>query len=341
MRLDRAGAGISYKDAGVDIDAKMAAIDRVKERARATLGTHAGPIGHFGGTYLLPGGGDRMLVASADGVGTKLRLAFALGGEAHAAVGRDIVNHCANDILALGAQPLFFLDYFATGKLAPEQAEQVVAGIAAGCRLAGCALIGGETAEMPGMYGPGHYDLAGFCVGAVERERIVDPARITRGAALVGLPSSGPHSNGYSLIRKLVADLDLAADPGGLGTSLGEALLAPTRIYVRELLTLHARDQLLGAAHITGGGFTGNVPRMLPPGLGAVLRRGSWPTPPVFDLLRRLGGLTDAEMHQTFNNGLGMVIAVPAADADAVARELGGHVVGEVVDDPAGEARVR
>jgi phosphoribosylformylglycinamidine cyclo-ligase len=250
-----------------------------------------------------------------------------------------------NDIVVSGAEPLFFLDYFATGKLQVDEAEQVLHGIAEGCRQAGCALLGGETAEMPGMYGPGHYDLAGFAVGAVERDEILDGSSIGAGDALVGLPSSGLHSNGFSLVRRLLVEsgrFDLASDPGDLGHSLGEELLLPTQIYVRKLLRLRERfPRLKGAAHITGGGLPGNIPRVFPAGLGAMLRRGSWPIPPIFDLLQRAGNLSEEALHRTFNSGLGMVLVVDSADADALAREANGFIVGEVVADPSGEVVVR
>jgi len=330
----------AYRDAGVDIEAGDEVVDRIGRHVKSTNRPGViGGLGGFGGLFSLMGRyKDPVLVSGTDGVGTKLLLAQQVGK--HDTIGVDLVGMCVNDVVVCGAEPLFFLDYYATGKLDPAAAEEVIAGIAAGCRLAGCALIGGETAEMPGMYAPGHYDLAGFCVGAVERERIVDPTRIREGDLLVGIPSSGPHSNGYSLIRKLVAGLDLQADPGGFGCTLAEALLAPTRIYVKELLALHAEDLLLGAAHITGGGFTGNVPRMLPPGFGSVIRAGSWPVPPIFSLLRTLGQLNDDEMYRTFNNGLGMILTVRPEVAVAVAARVGGYVVGEVVRDDAGECRV-
>lgn len=324
----------AYREAGVDIEAGDEVVDRIKKHVRSTRRPGVlGDIGGFGGLFSLMGRyRDPVLVSGTDGVGTKLLLAQKLGR--HDTIGIDLVAMCVNDVAVVGAEPLFFLDYFATGKLDPAEAEQVVAGIAAGCRTAGCALIGGETAEMPGMYAPGHYDLAGFCVGAVERDQIVDMAAVRPGMKLVGLPSSGPHSNGYSLVRRLIEGLPLDADPGGLGQPLGDAVIAPTRIYVKELLGLHARGWLRGAAHITGGGFTGNVPRMLPEGLGAVMYAGSWPELPIFRLLRARGGLSDFEMYQTFNNGLGMVIVVAPEHAADVAAELGGHVVGEVVPDP-------
>lgn len=329
----------AYRDAGVDIEAGDEVVDRITRHVRSTYRPGVlGDIGGFGGMFSLMGRyKDPVLVSGTDGVGTKLLLAQRLN--MHDTIGQDLVAMCVNDVVVCGAEPLFFLDYFATGKLKPAEAEQVVAGIAAGCRIAGCALIGGETAEMPGMYAPGHYDLAGFCVGAVEREQIVDPTRIGVGDVLIGLPSSGPHANGYSLIRKLVEGLDLSATHG-CEVPLGEALMAPTRIYVKEILGLHAAGQLLGAAHITGGGFTGNVPRMLPKGIGAVMKKGSWPMLPVFELLRDLGGLSDGEMWRTFNASLGMVVAVRASEADAVAASLGGFIVGETVADDASECQV-
>jgi phosphoribosylformylglycinamidine cyclo-ligase len=331
----------AYAAAGVDVDLGNTVKKGIHALVSATHGPEVlGKIGGFGGLFRpdFRGMKDPVLVSSVDGVGTKLKIAFATNR--HDTIGQDLVNHCINDIAVIGARPLFFLDYIGGEKLDPVVFRQILKGFAKACKDGGCALIGGETAEMPGMYAPGHYDLAGFCVGAVERERIVDPTRIREGDLLVGIPSSGPHSNGYSLIRKLVAGLDLQADPGGFGCTLAEALLAPTRIYVKELLALHAEDLLLGAAHITGGGFTGNVPRMLPPGFGSVIRAGSWPVPPIFSLLRTLGQLNDDEMYRTFNNGLGMILTVRPEVAVAVAARVGGYVVGEVVRDDAGECRV-
>ncbi len=331
----------AYKDAGVDIDAGDEVVDRIGRHVRSTYRPGVlGDLGGFGGMFSLMGRyTDPVLVSGTDGVGTKLLLAQRLGR--HDGIGIDLVAMCVNDVIVVGAEPLFFLDYFATGKLAPEEAERVIAGVAAGCREAGCALIGGETAEMPGMYGPGHYDLAGFCVGAVEREQRVDPSRIQPGDVLLGLPSSGVHSNGFSLVRRLCDDLPMDEDPGGLGETLGDALLRPTRIYVKELLALHAEGILLGAAHITGGGIPGNVPRCLPPGCGAVLDAGSWPEPPIFQLLRQRGNLSDEEMHRTFNCGLGMVVVVREDIADTVAARIGAFRVGRVVADSSGEAVVR
>ena len=320
-----ASSGLTYKDAGVDIDAKTRAIGRLKERAAATLGAHGGPIGHFGGTYRLATTGDQILVASADGVGTKLRLAFALGGDFHASVGRDIVNHCANDILALGATPLFFLDYFATGKLAPEVGVHIVKGIAEGCLQAGCALIGGETAEMPGLYARGDYDLAGFAVGAAERGTLL-PKDVKAGDVLIGLPSSGVHSNGFSLVRRIVEHSGLAWDapaPFAPGKNLAQALLEPTRIYVKPLLqALKGGDGISALCHITGGGFPDNIPRVLPDGIGVRLDLDAIAVPPVFGWLARTGSVAEAEMLRTFNCGIGMIVVASTDKADAVIERL-------------------
>jgi phosphoribosylformylglycinamidine cyclo-ligase len=334
----------AYRDAGVDIDAGDELVERIKPAVRSTTRPEViGGIGGFGGLFALGAKyRDPVLVSGTDGVGTKLLVAQAAGR--HTTIGVDLVAMCVNDIAVLGAEPLFFLDYFATGKLDPSSAAEVVEGIAAGCREAGCALLGGETAEMPGMYAPGHYDLAGFTVGVVERDAIVDGSTIAVGDALVGLPSSGVHSNGYSLVRRVLlerAALPLDADPGGLGCTLADELLRPTRIYVRDLLVIAAAGALKGAAHITGGGIVGNVPRMLPAGCGAVLDRARWSMPPVFELLRREGELSDDDMLRTFNCGLGMVVAVAPERAEAVAAAHGGSVVGEVVADVDGAVVVR
>ena len=321
----------AYKRAGVDIEAGDAVVDGIRGAVASTRRPEViGGIGGFGGLFAMPAGyRDPVLVSGTDGVGTKLLVAQRLGR--HTSIGVDLVAMCVNDIAVLGAEPLFFLDYFATGRLAPDVAVEVVQGIAEGCRQAGCALVGGETAEMPGLYGPGHYDLAGFCVGVVERDGILDGSRIQPGDALIGLPASGVHSNGYSLVRKLVDDLDWSASHG-LDAPVGDVLLRPTRIYVRELATLRAGHDVRGLVHITGGGFPGNIPRVLPDGLGARLDRDSWPELPIFRLLRELGGLSDDEMHRTFNNGLGMIAVVPADEAASAAAAVGGFVVGSVVE---------
>ena len=298
---------LSYRDAGVDIDAGDALVDAIKPYARRTMRPEVmAGIGGFGALCRIPRKyREPVLVSGTDGVGTKLKLAFALGR--HDTVGIDLVAMSVNDVLVQGAEPLFFLDYFACGKLEPRVAAAVVRGIAHGCELAGCALIGGETAEMPGMYPPGEYDLAGFCVGVVERRRIVDGRGIRPGDVLLGLASSGAHSNGYSLIRRILQ----RARPGA---AMLDALMAPTRIYVKPVLRLLSRISVRGLAHITGGGLTENVPRMLPKGTRAVIDAASWPRPELFGWLQAQGKIADSEMHRVFNCGIGMVIAVAPAD---------------------------
>ena len=313
------GEGLSYAAAGVDIEAYERALDRVKPLIAATHGKNvAVGVGPFAGLYELPGGG--YLAASADGVGTKIKVAIAAG--AHRGIGIDIVNHCVNDIATAGARPLFFLDYFATGRLDPEVFTHLIEGMTAACRDAGCALLGGETAEMPGVYALGDYDLAGFIVGLVEPGRRPDPKEIRAGDAIVGLPSNGLHTNGYSLARKVFEDVPLTKVYPELGRPLGEALLEPHMSYLGSLRTIDWK----GAAHITGGGILGNVARCLPDGLGARLERKSWEEPPIFGLLRRRGRISDDEMLGTFNMGLGMILVV---DANAV--PSGANLVGEVV----------
>ena len=307
---------LSYRDAGVDIDVGNALVERIKPLAEATFrpGVVTG-LGGFGALFELPLDRFRrpVLVSGTDGVGTKLKLALELGR--HDTVGIDLVAMCANDILVAGAEPLFFLDYYATGRLDLEVATSVVAGIAMGCELAGCALSGGETAEMPGMYAEGDYDLAGFCVGIAEKDELLTPERVQPGDALIGLASSGPHSNGYSLIRKILevsgADLEESLDD----STLGERLLAPTRIYVKPLLALLRELPVHAMAHITGGGLPENLPRALPDDTAAVIDLNSWKRPAVFDWLQSKGGIADAEMLRTFNCGVGMVVCVCGADA--------------------------
>lgn len=317
-------SSFSYRDAGVDIEAGDALVERIKPFARKTMRPEVlGGIGGFGALFGVPGKyREPVLVSGTDGVGTKLRLAFALGR--HDTVGQDLVAMSVNDILAQGAEPLFFLDYFACGKLDVDTAATVVRGIARGCELAGCALIGGETAEMPDMYPDGEYDLAGFAVGAVEKSAIIDGANIAAGDIVLGLASSGAHSNGYSLIRKIIAATapDLAADFHG--RPLRDVLLAPTRIYVKPLLAVFRElpGAVKGLAHITGGGLTGNVPRILGDGLVARIDAASWPLPPLFQWLRQAGQVEQDEMHRVFNCGIGMVVVASAADADAVAARL-------------------
>jgi phosphoribosylformylglycinamidine cyclo-ligase len=309
-------AGMTYRASGVDIDAGEALVERIKPLARATARTGVlGGLGGFGALFDLKAAGyiDPILVSATDGVGTKLKIAIDTGR--HDTVGIDLVAMCVNDLIVQGAEPLFFLDYFATGRLSVEQAARVVGGIAEGCRLAGCALVGGETAEMPGMYADGDYDLAGFTVGAAERGALL-PAGIAPGCALLGLASAGVHSNGFSLVRRIVESTNAGWDtpaPFAAGKSLGEALMAPTRIYVKSVLALHRAGLLRGAAHITGGGLPGNVPRMLPPGTVASIDAAAWMLPPVFAWLARAGGVPPDEMLRVFNCGLGMVLAVSDA----------------------------
>jgi phosphoribosylformylglycinamidine cyclo-ligase len=326
---------LTYADAGVSIDTGNALVKAIGPLARSTARSGAdAELGGFGGLFDLKAAGyrDPLLVAANDGVGTKLKLAIELNR--NGGVGIDLVAMCANDLIVQGAEPLFFLDYFATGKLDTEVAQAVVESIAAGCRQAGCALIGGETAEMPGMYAPGDYDLAGFCVGAAERGELLEGSKIAEDDVIVGIASSGVHSNGFSLVRRIVADdrWDLAAEAPFLpGVSLGEALLEPTRIYVKPLLPL-IRDGLIhGLAHITGGGLLENVPRVLPKGFRAEIDTRLWQLPPLFALLREGGAIAAEEMARTFNCGIGMVAIVHPSDSHAVISRL---------DDSGEKARV-
>lgn len=334
---------LSYRDAGVDIDAGDALVEHIKPFARRTLRPEVlAGIGGFGALFALGQKyQDPVLVSGTDGVGTKLKLAFALNK--HDTVGIDLVAMSVNDILVQGAEPLFFLDYFACGKLEVATAGAVIEGIARGCEWAGCALIGGETAEMPGMYPPGEYDLAGFAVGVVERARIIDGRAIAPGDVVLGLASSGPHSNGFSLIRRVLEVSGAQLRDEFDGRSLGEALLEPTRIYVRPLLNAMARGGIKGVAHITGGGLVENVPRVLPHNCQAVLHRERWPRPKVFDWLQEQGKIEDAEMHRVFNCGVGMVAICAAGAAPSVLealREQGetAWVIGEIHGRDAGAA---
>ncbi len=320
-------SSLSYKDAGVDIDAGDALVERIKPLAKRTLreGVLAG-IGGFGALFEVPRRyREPVLVSGTDGVGTKLRLAFAL--DRHDTVGIDLVAMSVNDVLVQGAEPLFFLDYFACGKLDVDTAAAVVGGVARGCEQAGCALIGGETAEMPDMYPAGEYDLAGFAVGVVEKSRIVDGRSIAEGDVVLGLASSGAHSNGYSLIRRIVERAFGSLDSPRMnddfhGRSFADTVLAPTRIYVKPMLGLIERDLVKGIAHITGGGLVENVPRVLPAGVQAVLDRDAWVMPPLFDWLQREGSVADAEMHRVFNCGIGMVVVVAPGNADGALAAL-------------------
>ncbi len=331
-------APLSYRDAGVDIDAGDALVERIKPLAKKTMreGVLAG-IGGFGALFEVPKRyKEPVLVSGTDGVGTKLKLAFHLNQ--HDTVGIDLVAMSVNDILVQGAEPLFFLDYFACGKLDVETAAQVVGGIATGCEMAGCALIGGETAEMPGMYPAGEYDLAGFAVGAVEKAKIIDGKSIVPGDVVLGLASSGAHSNGYSLVRKIIEraastggglDFNAAHFPDAQGRVLRDVLMAPTRIYVKPLLALMQSLNVKGLAHITGGGLVENVPRVLQDHLTAVLQRDAWVMPPLFTWLQQHGNVADAEMHRVFNCGIGMVVVVASADADGAIAQL--KAAGETV----------
>lgn len=331
---------LTYKDSGVDIDAGDDLVDAIKPLAASTKRPGAdAALGGFGGLFDLKAAGfkDPILVSGADGVGTKLLVAIETG--MHGTVGIDLVAMCVNDILAQGAEPLFFLDYFATGKLEPGVAAKVVAGVAEGCRQAGCALVGGETAEMPGMYGKNHYDMAGFAVGAVERGAVLPRvSEMVAGDVLIALPSSGPHSNGYSLVRKIVERSGLDWEdpaPFSEGGTLGEELLAPTRIYVKALLPLIRAGKLKGLAHITGGGITENTPRMLPDDLKSKIDLEAWAFPPVFRWMQEVGQISDAEMLRTFNCGVGMIVSVAADDVMDVLQALAemdeaAFVIGEV-----------
>jgi len=314
---------LTYRDAGVDIDEGDRMVELIKPHARPTMRPEVlAGIGGFGGLFALDLEKWRqpVLVSGTDGVGTKLRVAFA--ADRHDTIGIDLVAMCVNDVAVVGAEPLFFLDYYATGKLSAEQGAQVVKGIAEGCRQAGCALIGGETAELPGFYQEGEYDLAGFAVGCVERSRIVDGRSVRPGDLVIGVASSGLHSNGYSLARKVFERTAPGARPAALGgRTVSEALLEPTRIYAKDVLALLEKVAVRSFSHVTGGGLPGNVPRNLPDGTRAVLDERRWPRPPLFDLLEREGNVPRDEMYRTFNMGLGLTAVVAAADADP-AREL-------------------
>ena len=309
--------GLTYRDAGVDIDAGDELVERIKPLVkRAQRPEVLAGIGGFGALVELPPGRWKhpVLVSGTDGVGTKLRLAIDTGR--HERIGIDLVGMCVNDVAVQGAEPLFFLDYYATGKLSVEIAESVIGGIVEGCSQAGCALVGGETAEMPGMYHGGDYDLAGFCVGVVDKADIIDGSRVGNGDVVIGMASSGPHSNGYSLIRRLIALAHADATTIVDGKPLFDRLLEPTRIYVKSMLALARALPVHGFAHITGGGLTDNIPRVLPDACGVTLQRQAWHRDPVFEWLQRTGGIADAEMHRTFNCGIGMVAIIARSDAE-------------------------
>ena len=338
---------IRYRDAGVDIDEAERAVSAIKKMARRTFTPGVlTDIGSFGASYQLSGWKKPVLVSSADGVGTKVKVAFTTGR--HDTVGEDLVNHCVNDIAVQGARPLFFLDYFATGKLAAGVTAAVVSGLARGCERNGCALIGGETAEMPGLYAEGEYDLAGFIVGAAERNALLSGAAIKEGDVLFGLPSTGLHTNGYSLARKLLfetAGYGPNTQLAELGCTVADELLKVHRSYLKPIVALTEARLLRGAAHITGGGITDNTPRMLPKGLAVSIDTSAWPVLPVFTLLQRLGNIPDDDFRRTFNLGIGMILAVPArraAKAQDVLEKMGETVyrVGTVVAHKRGRARV-
>jgi len=334
---------LSYRDAGVDIDAGNALVERIKPLVAATRRPEVlAGLGGFGGLFQL---GDRfrdpVLVSGTDGVGTKLLVARALNR--HDTVGIDLVAMCVNDILVCGAEPLFFLDYFACGKLDVDAAVDVVSGIAEGCRQAGCALIGGETAEMPGMYAPGDYDLAGFTVGAVEREGLIDGSAISAGDVVLGLASSGPHSNGYSLIRRVIEHAGATLNQTLGEGSLGDAVIAPTRIYVAAVQRVLSAARIHGMAHITGGGLTENILRVVPDGLGLEIDSGQWPCPAIFDWLAKAGNIGQAEMRRTFNMGIGFVLICDPAQVDAVraGADEPVHEIGRVIPHAKGDSRIR
>lgn len=322
----------TYASSGVDISAADRALDLFKPHIRSTLRPEVlGAMGFFGGLFELKGHRNPVLVSSADGVGTKLKIASALGR--HDTIGIDLVNHCVNDILTCGAEPLFFLDYIGVGRLVPEQVADVVKGLAEACKSVGCALIGGETAEMPGVYGETDYDLVGFIVGVVEKDRIIDGGSLAPGDAVIGLPSNGLHTNGYSLVRKVFGE-----NPAVLNTfnvdlrcTLGDELLRPHRCYFHDLKPVMAKVK--GLAHITGGGLPGNIPRLFRGELSARIRKGAWQVPPIFRMIQRQGGIDEQEMYHVFNMGIGMAVFCAASETDAMLSSLpGAMVIGEVVE---------
>lgn len=341
--------GLTYADAGVDINAGTAAVDMMKSHVKKTFRPEVlTDLGGFGGLFALDTAKYKnpVLVSGTDGVGTKLKIAFLTNR--HDTIGIDAVAMCANDILVQGAEPLFFLDYLAVGKLRPEQVADIVKGIAEGCQQAGCALIGGETAEMPGFYAEDEYDVAGFVVGVVDREKIIDGSTIAPGDKLIGLTSSGLHSNGYSLARKVLIEVggyEMQEIIKPLDRSLGEELLEPTRIYIKQVLPLLEKFQIKGMAHITGGGLTENVPRVLPKGCKVLIDRKTWQIPPIFKLIQETGQVAEEEMLRTFNMGIGLVMIVPAEQAEEILGSLAeqgekASIIGEVIEgDPSVEYR--
>jgi len=333
---------MNYKDAGVNIDEGNKLVEMIKPIAKQTLNEYVlEGIGGFAGLIEIKNYKNPVLISSTDGVGTKLKIAFMM--DKHDTVGIDLVAMCVNDIIVTGAKPLFFLDYFATGKLKSETAVEVIKGIAEGCKIAGCALIGGETAELPGFYKEGEYDLAGFCVGIAEKEELIDTKLIKEGDAIIGLASSGIHSNGYSLVRKIFFEKNNFSVKDfipELGINLGEALLTPTKIYVKSIEALKGL-KIKGMAHITGGGFIDNIPRILRKSIAAKINKGSWEIPAIFNLIQRLGDIEEREMYRTFNMGIGMVVIVDPSDVDKALEKLNGigekaYVIGEIVESEGG-----
>jgi phosphoribosylformylglycinamidine cyclo-ligase len=334
---------LTYKDAGVDIDAGDELVERIKPLARSTHRSGVlGGLGGFGGLFEidLARWPQPVLVSGTDGVGTKLKLAIDL--DRYDTIGIDLVAMCVNDVIVQGAEPLFFLDYYASGQLSVPVAEAVISGIAEGCRQSGAALLGGETAELPGMYAGKDFDLAGFCVAIVNRDQLIDASEVAAGDVLLGLASSGPHSNGYSLIRRVLEQSERSADSAWENTTLGAALLTPTRIYVRSLLGLFARQRIHGLAHITGGGLPGNVERILSPSVDAVICKSSWQRPAIFSWLQQDGGIPEDDLLRTFNCGIGMTLAVARKDADQVEQILSsaGETVYRIGEITAGTGRV-
>ncbi|MDH5182898.1 MAG: phosphoribosylformylglycinamidine cyclo-ligase [Gammaproteobacteria bacterium] len=336
-------ASLSYRDAGVDIDAGNALVEKIKPHAKRTLRPEVlGGLGGFGALFEIPL--DRykkpVLVAGTDGVGTKLKLAMDM--DKHDTIGIDLVAMCVNDLIVQGAEPLFFLDYYATGHLNVDAAADVVKGIADGCLLSGCSLTGGETAEMPGMYEGDDYDLAGFCVGIVDKEQVIDGSKVGAGDVIIGLASSGPHSNGYSLIRKVLEVSGASLDDAFDGKTLGEVLLTPTRIYIKPLLELFKQVDVHALAHITGGGLTENLPRVLPANCRAIIDTQSWQRPEIFNWLQQQGNIEDSELYRTFNCGVGMTLVVPAAQAEKAVAQLNqagesASIIGRIESFDAGE----
>lgn len=324
---------IDYKSAGVDVEAGYEAVKLMKEHVGKTFNSNViGDIGSFGGLYQLPTGfSEPVLVSGTDGVGTKLKIAFAM--DKHDTIGIDCVAMCANDIVCQGASPMFFLDYLATGKLEPKVAAMIVKGISDGCIQAGCALIGGETAEMPGFYTLGEYDLAGFCVGIVDKSKIISGSSIAEGDVIIGLPSTGVHSNGFSLVRKVLGDdaSSLNKYSQELGMTIGEELLKPTKIYVKQALETINAVNVKGICHITGGGFIENIPRMLSENISASIDTNSYPTLPIFDMLSTMSGISKESSYNTFNMGIGMMMCVSKEDCDVACNVSGGYVIGEIV----------